>query len=169
MTPCRIVRLSYITAGALLFASCSDNTAHKMSDIDFNRDLCLSEAYDKLGNGNVRGTLTLGPINKEMMRAPGAEIFRAEVERLIVAHNEAAPDGAGKYVIFATPPGKASRHRSAGSAAVICPHDDKANCRNRTVSIFRPVDSPLMARIVFAAALAKHPDMRACYAKRHDK
>jgi hypothetical protein len=147
-------------------AAPSDRTAHKTSDIDFKRDVCHSENYDELGNGNVRGKLVLAPINRFMMAAPGADVFRAEIAKLIAAHNAAAPDGTGEYSLHATPPGKASRHRSAMSAAIVCSGADTENCRNRSVTIFRPIDSTLMARIVFGAALAKHPALEACNPQR---
>jgi len=166
MTPSRLKRLSCLASLVLLLAGCSDNTARQMSDIDFERNICLSENFDELRHGNVRGKLVLAPIHVYMRAAPGADVFLAETARLIAAHNAAAPDGTGEYSLHVTPPGKVSRHRSGASAAAVCSGADTMNCRNRSVWIYRPIDSTLMARIVVDAALAKHPALEACNPQR---
>lgn len=142
--------------------------ATDMSQLNLERDVC-TYGSDHLGNITVAGPIALSPVMME--RAPRTDndsIYRAELEKLVAAHNANAK-GTG-YVLLTWAPSRMQTLRySSLTAGLLCEEGAPETCRSRQFWFFRKLDPTFAARFVFEHTVKKETGLRRCRTRKYDR
>ncbi len=148
----------------LLLVSCSDPGIQLMYNLDLKRDLCISEAYDKLDVGDVDGILNLSPPSLGDAGNEVGAAFLVEIGKLMSAHNKKATNASKGYTLIFNSPThmRGYPYRELGNG-IICPGLDREKCRNRNFWMFKKIAPELTAKIIFENTVMKNSELTSCY------
>lgn len=162
-----IAKLFSVVSLALLLTAC-DGAVHRMGDLDLDHDICVAETTDRLGVGDVRGTLSLSRFIRKSLQKSRMTSFLNELDRLIAAHNEeVTDDDSREYTFSAWPPvPRPVAPYLAASNSNVCtlrpPTKPAKKCRYFRYWTFRPIASRLMARIAFKNTVNAKSFIKSC-------